>query len=113
MLVSVFCISRASPFPAGCPGLKPLQQKLATLQGTHAWILQVPSERLAVDFQEVGPKLPRFLHSYLTKLTWSALVGRGMQGVPSPAGGRTSPPAAWGGGDGGDPKSGGWGTEWV
>ncbi|KAK2500915.1 hypothetical protein MC885_018127 [Smutsia gigantea] len=42
---------------AGCPGLKPLQQKLATLQGTHAWILQVPSERLAVDFQEVLAEL--------------------------------------------------------
>uniref|UniRef100_A0A8D0WXZ8 Serine protease 56 n=1 Tax=Sus scrofa TaxID=9823 RepID=A0A8D0WXZ8_PIG len=37
----------------GCPGLEPLRQKLATLQGTHAWILQVPSERLAMDFHEV------------------------------------------------------------
>ncbi|XP_016060100.1 PREDICTED: serine protease 56 [Miniopterus natalensis] len=36
-----------------CPGLEPLQQKLSTLQATHAWILQVPSERLAMDFQEV------------------------------------------------------------
>ena len=40
-------------FPAGCPGLEPLQQRLATLRDTHAWILQVPSERLAMDFQEV------------------------------------------------------------
>ncbi|XP_045054330.2 serine protease 56 isoform X2 [Desmodus rotundus] len=37
----------------GCPGLEPLQQRLATLRDTHAWILQVPSERLAMDFQEV------------------------------------------------------------
>ncbi|XP_036919466.1 serine protease 56 [Sturnira hondurensis] len=36
-----------------CPGLEPLRQRLATLQDTHAWILQVPSERLAMDFQEV------------------------------------------------------------
>nr|KAF6353848.1 serine protease 56 [Pipistrellus kuhlii] len=36
-----------------CPGLEPLRQKLATLQDTHAWILQVPPERLAMDFQEV------------------------------------------------------------
>ncbi|KAF5919359.1 hypothetical protein HPG69_010759 [Diceros bicornis minor] len=41
------------PLPAGCPGLEPLRQKLATLQGTHAWILQVPPERLAMDFHEV------------------------------------------------------------
>ncbi|KAM6152770.1 serine protease 56 [Erethizon dorsatum] len=37
----------------GCPGLEPLRQKLAALQGSHAWILQVPSERLAMHFQEV------------------------------------------------------------
>ncbi|XP_006750050.1 serine protease 56 [Leptonychotes weddellii] len=37
----------------GCPGLESLQQKLTTLQGTHAWILQVPSEHLAMDFHEV------------------------------------------------------------
>uniref|UniRef100_A0A3Q2GW28 Serine protease 56 n=1 Tax=Equus caballus TaxID=9796 RepID=A0A3Q2GW28_HORSE len=37
----------------GCPGLEPLRQKLATLQGTHAWILQVPPEHLAMDFHEV------------------------------------------------------------
>ncbi|XP_023578043.1 serine protease 56 [Octodon degus] len=37
----------------GCPGLEPLRQKLATLQGSHAWILQVPSEQLAMHFQEV------------------------------------------------------------
>ncbi|KAM5326144.1 serine protease 56 isoform 2-T2 [Glossophaga mutica] len=36
-----------------CPGLEPLRQRLATLQDTHAWTLQVPSERLAMDFQEV------------------------------------------------------------
>ncbi|XP_013375452.1 PREDICTED: serine protease 56 [Chinchilla lanigera] len=38
---------------SGCPGLEPLRQKLAALQGSHAWILQVPSERLAMHFQEV------------------------------------------------------------
>ncbi|XP_029788755.1 serine protease 56 isoform X1 [Suricata suricatta] len=38
---------------SGCPGLETLQQKLATLQGAHAWILQVPSEHLAMDFHEV------------------------------------------------------------
>ncbi|ELV09592.1 Putative serine protease 56, partial [Tupaia chinensis] len=37
----------------GCPGLEPLRQRLATLQRTHAWILQVPSEHLAMNFQEV------------------------------------------------------------
>ncbi|XP_058389418.1 serine protease 56 [Diceros bicornis minor] len=37
----------------GCPGLEPLRQKLAIIQGTHAWILQVPPERLAMDFHEV------------------------------------------------------------
>ncbi|XP_004389567.2 serine protease 56 [Trichechus manatus latirostris] len=37
----------------GCPGLEPLRQKLVALQGTHAWILRVPSERLAMDFHEV------------------------------------------------------------
>eukprot|EP00071_Canis_lupus_P032111 XP_022265668.1 serine protease 56 isoform X2 [Canis lupus familiaris] len=46
-------IPRASLLPAGCPGLEGLRQKLTTLQGTHAWILQVPSEHLAMDFQEV------------------------------------------------------------
>ncbi|XP_042637120.1 serine protease 56 [Orycteropus afer afer] len=37
----------------GCPGLEPLRKKLATLQGSHAWILRMPSERLAMDFHEV------------------------------------------------------------
>ncbi|XP_047401408.1 serine protease 56 isoform X2 [Sciurus carolinensis] len=37
----------------GCPGLEPLRQKLAALQGAHAWILQIPSEHLAMNFQEV------------------------------------------------------------
>ncbi|XP_004868188.1 serine protease 56 isoform X2 [Heterocephalus glaber] len=37
----------------GCPGLEPLRQKLAALQGSHAWILWVPSEQLAMHFQEV------------------------------------------------------------
>uniref|UniRef100_A0A2K5V228 Serine protease 56 n=1 Tax=Macaca fascicularis TaxID=9541 RepID=A0A2K5V228_MACFA len=37
----------------GCPGLEPLRQKLAALQGAHAWILQVPSEHLAMNFHEV------------------------------------------------------------
>ncbi|KAL2775301.1 serine protease 56 isoform 2 precursor, partial [Daubentonia madagascariensis] len=37
----------------GCPGLEPLRRKLAVLQGAHAWILQVPSEHLVMNFQEV------------------------------------------------------------
>uniref|UniRef100_A0A8C9AWA5 Serine protease 56 n=1 Tax=Prolemur simus TaxID=1328070 RepID=A0A8C9AWA5_PROSS len=37
----------------GCPGLEPLRQKLTALQGAHAWILQVPSEHLAMNFHEV------------------------------------------------------------
>ncbi|KAF6362036.1 serine protease 56 [Rhinolophus ferrumequinum] len=37
----------------GCPGLESLQHKLATLQDTHAWILQVPLEGLVMNFQEV------------------------------------------------------------
>ncbi|XP_021565246.1 serine protease 56 [Carlito syrichta] len=37
----------------GCPGLEPLRQKLAALQGAHAWILRVPSEHLAMNFHEV------------------------------------------------------------
>ncbi|XP_037706052.1 serine protease 56 [Choloepus didactylus] len=37
----------------GCPGLDPLLRKLAILQNTHAWILRVPPDRLAMDFQEV------------------------------------------------------------
>lgn len=49
-------IPRTSLLPAGCPGLESLQQKLTTLQGTHAWILQVPSEHLAMDFHEVRPQ---------------------------------------------------------
>ncbi|KFO30097.1 Putative serine protease 56 [Fukomys damarensis] len=38
----------------GFPGLEPLRRKLAALQGSHAWILWVPSEQLAMHFQEVG-----------------------------------------------------------
>ncbi|XP_069926146.1 serine protease 56 isoform X1 [Oryctolagus cuniculus] len=38
---------------SGCPGLEPLRQKLATLQDAHAWILQVPSEHMAMNFHEV------------------------------------------------------------
>ncbi|KAL6070291.1 hypothetical protein STEG23_008545 [Scotinomys teguina] len=37
----------------GCPGLEPLQQKLAAIQRTHAWILQIPAEQLAMNFHEV------------------------------------------------------------
>ncbi|XP_048200294.1 serine protease 56 [Perognathus longimembris pacificus] len=36
-----------------CPGVKALQQKLAALQRLHAWILQVPTEHLAMNFHEV------------------------------------------------------------
>ncbi|XP_056675910.1 serine protease 56 isoform X2 [Monodelphis domestica] len=37
----------------GCPGLAILGQKLANLRGSYAWILQVPPEQLAMDFQEI------------------------------------------------------------
>ncbi|XP_068945398.1 serine protease 56 [Petaurus breviceps papuanus] len=37
----------------GCPGLDALGQKLAALRGAHAWILQVPHDQLAMDFQEI------------------------------------------------------------
>ncbi|XP_059134247.1 serine protease 56 [Peromyscus eremicus] len=37
----------------GCPGLEPLHQKLAAIQRTHAWILQIPAEQLAMNFHEV------------------------------------------------------------
>ncbi|XP_075386263.1 serine protease 56 [Tenrec ecaudatus] len=37
----------------GCPGLEPLLRKLVALQNTHAWILWVPPEGLAMDFHEV------------------------------------------------------------
>ncbi|XP_055475343.1 serine protease 56 [Psammomys obesus] len=37
----------------GCPGLEPLQQKLAAIQQAHAWILQIPTERLTMSFDEV------------------------------------------------------------
>ncbi|XP_012877552.1 PREDICTED: serine protease 56 [Dipodomys ordii] len=36
-----------------CPGMKALQQRLAALQRAHAWLLQLPSEHLAMDFHEV------------------------------------------------------------
>lgn len=45
-----------SPLLAGCPGLEPLQQKLAAIQRAHAWILQIPAEHLAMNFHEVGPQ---------------------------------------------------------
>uniref|UniRef100_A0A8C6R0I1 Serine protease 56 n=1 Tax=Nannospalax galili TaxID=1026970 RepID=A0A8C6R0I1_NANGA len=57
--------------PAECPGLETLQQKLSTMQGAHAWILQIPAERLAMNFHEVGPRLPRLPHS----VAFSGLVG--------------------------------------
>lgn len=56
-------------FPADCPGLEPLRRRLATLQDTHAWILQVPSERLAMDFQEVVAQASRLLHRGLRRQT--------------------------------------------
>ncbi|XP_075807815.1 serine protease 56 isoform X2 [Microtus pennsylvanicus] len=37
----------------GCPGLESLQQKLAAIQRAHAWILQIPAEHLAMNFDEV------------------------------------------------------------
>ncbi|XP_017495813.3 serine protease 56 isoform X1 [Manis javanica] len=69
--------AREQGLHAGCPGLKPLQQKLATLQGTHAWILQVPSERLAVDFQEVLAELgSKTLTGLFRAWVWACLGGR-------------------------------------
>lgn len=53
-----FLIVWGSPFLAGCPGLEPLQQKLAAIQRAHAWILQIPAEHLAMNFHEVGPQAP-------------------------------------------------------
>lgn len=49
-----WCVS--SVIPAGCPGLESLRHELATLQDTHAWILQVPLEGLVMNFQEVRPQ---------------------------------------------------------
>lgn len=51
--VNVFIVCGA-PLLAGCPGLEPLQQKLAAIQRAHAWILQIPAEHLAMNFHEVG-----------------------------------------------------------
>ncbi|XP_017922731.1 PREDICTED: serine protease 56 [Capra hircus] len=61
----------------GCPGLEPLRQKLATLQGTHAWILQVPPERLAMDFNEVLADLgSKTLTGLFRAWVWAGLGGR-------------------------------------
>ncbi|XP_066879546.1 serine protease 56 [Kogia breviceps] len=61
----------------GCPGLEPLWQKLAALQGTHAWILQVPSERLAMDFHEVLADLgSKTLTGLFRAWVWAGLGGR-------------------------------------
>ncbi|KAF4014031.1 hypothetical protein G4228_005484 [Cervus hanglu yarkandensis] len=62
---------------SGCPGLEPLRQKLATLQGTHAWILQVPPERLAMDFNEVLADLgSKTLTGLFRAWVWAGLGGR-------------------------------------
>ncbi|XP_027731081.1 serine protease 56 [Vombatus ursinus] len=49
----------------GCPGLDALGQKLAALRGAHTWILQVPRDQLAMDFQEIladlGSRTPKGL----------------------------------------------------
>lgn len=66
VLVSVL-LFRGLSLPAGCPGLEPLRQKLATLQDTHSWILQVPLERLAMHFQEVGPQASQTLSQWPQK----------------------------------------------
>ncbi|CAI9165282.1 unnamed protein product [Rangifer tarandus platyrhynchus] len=61
----------------GCPGLEPLRQKLATLQGTHAWILQVPPEHLAMDFNEVLADLgSKTLTGLFRAWVWAGLGGR-------------------------------------
>uniref|UniRef100_A0A8C9BGN0 Serine protease 56 n=1 Tax=Phocoena sinus TaxID=42100 RepID=A0A8C9BGN0_PHOSS len=61
----------------GCPGLEPLWQKLAALQGTHAWILQVPAERLAMDFHEVLADLgSKTLTGLFRAWVWAGLGGR-------------------------------------
>ncbi|KAM7247660.1 hypothetical protein CapIbe_001613 [Capra ibex] len=61
----------------GCPGLEPLRQKLATLQGTHAWILQVPPESLAMDFNEVLADLgSKTLTGLFRAWVWAGLGGR-------------------------------------
>ncbi|XP_069878035.1 serine protease 56 [Dipodomys merriami] len=49
--------AKQRPEPRGdtkdCPGMKALQQRLAALQRAHAWVLQLPSEHLAMNFHEV------------------------------------------------------------
>lgn len=77
--------------PADCPGLEPLRQKLATLQDTHAWILQVPLEHLAMNFQEVSPQAS---HTQSQWPYWVSPDWCGDRRGTSPVGGRTFPPAA-------------------
>uniref|UniRef100_G3UG63 Serine protease 56 n=1 Tax=Loxodonta africana TaxID=9785 RepID=G3UG63_LOXAF len=83
---SVLCFIPGPSLLPGCPGLEPLRQKLSALQGTHAWILQVPSERLAMDFHEVladlGSKtLSGLFHAWVRaglggrRLVFGGLVG--------------------------------------
>ncbi|CAH6791891.1 Prss56 [Phodopus roborovskii] len=45
--------AREQQLYSGCPGLEPLQQKLAAIQRAHAWLLQIPAEHLAMNFHEV------------------------------------------------------------
>lgn len=66
VLVSVLLFLGLS-LSAGCPGLESLRHKLATLQDTHAWILQVPLEGLVMNFQEVRPQASQTPSQWLQK----------------------------------------------
>ncbi|XP_072496593.1 serine protease 56 [Notamacropus eugenii] len=59
----------------GCPGLNALGQKLAALQGIHAWILQVPPDQLTMDFQEILADLGSGTQKGLFQAQVRAVVG--------------------------------------
>ncbi|XP_074046531.1 serine protease 56 [Macrotis lagotis] len=59
----------------GCPGLAPLGHKLAALRGAYAWILQVPHDQLAMDFQEILAELGSRTQKGLFQAQVRAVVG--------------------------------------
>ncbi|XP_036624010.1 serine protease 56 [Trichosurus vulpecula] len=59
----------------GCPGLDALGQKLADLRRAHAWILQVPHDQLAMDFQEILADLGSRTQKGLFQAQVRAVVG--------------------------------------
>lgn len=56
-----------SPLLVGCPGLESLQQKLVAIQRAHAWILHIPAEHLAMNFDEVRPQAAQAPSQWLGK----------------------------------------------